>query len=330
MFLKQNDNERHMKKGIVLLFLSLILLMGLVLAIPSLPHTFVGEAKYKNTATVLTGQNISASIGSYGLGIVGKVGAENKYEVSVDPQGRTGTINFYIGGVKATETATYIFGGYTNPFKLTIQELPVSTACGNGEREPGEQCDGTQMGIGTCENVLGILGATGSLSCTSYCTFDYSNCSAPECGDSICNNGETCSSCPGDCGACPAPATTSSEGGSGGSSRGHGGGGFVPKRITNTSVNDTNSNLNESNVNSGVDTNGLNENKETTKGFLGLTGLSINGISSFIKTPAGKGISILVLVVIVLGIFFAFKFKNKKSSKLKSIKVTKLGDMKKK
>lgn len=31
------------------------------------------------------------------------------------------------------------------------------------------------------------------------------SCIAPRCGDSICNNGETCSSCSADCGSCPLP-----------------------------------------------------------------------------------------------------------------------------
>ncbi len=38
------------------------------------------------------------------------------------------------------------------------------------------------------------------------------------CGDGICDSDESCSSCPGDCGACVSPTTTSSGGGGGGSS----------------------------------------------------------------------------------------------------------------
>lgn len=44
------------------------------------------------------------------------------------------------------------------------------------------------------------------------------------CGDTICNNGETCSACPGDCGACPVLQSSGSGGGGGG-----GGGGASTK-----------------------------------------------------------------------------------------------------
>jgi uncharacterized membrane protein YgcG len=295
-----------MKKRVALFFLGLILLSGLVLAIPSLPHTFVGEAKYKNTAIVLTGQNISASIGGYDLGIIGKVGAGNQYEVSVDPQGRTGLITFYIGGSKVTETATYVWGGYTESFKLTIQELPLSSACGNGIRESGEQCDGTQMGVGTCENVLGIIGATGTLSCTSYCTFDYSNCSAPKCGDGICNNGETCSSCSQDCGACPPSGGGSSGGGGGG-----GGGGSSSSRSSsngdslkplNTSSGSNSIATNTENL-SVVSTEKLNE-KETN------SGLEIGSVIEFVTSGLGITTILLCLVLLTTGVIAFRKKKN--------------------
>jgi len=48
----------------------------------------------------------------------------------------------------------------------------------------------------------------------STCPGDCGACAAPpppppRCGDAICNGGETCSSCPVDCGACAAPPTCS-------------------------------------------------------------------------------------------------------------------------
>jgi len=208
-----------MKKGIAVIVG--LFLLSLVLAVPSLPHTFIGTVTYsQNPGMNLAGYDISASVGSYGLGIVGKVAAGNTYEILIDPQGRTGEITFYVGGVEAEETEDYSWGGHTEDFVLTIDEMPSNALCGNGIQEPGEQCDGTDLGVGTCENVLGIVGATGILGCTNICTFEYSNCTAPFCGDGVCNNGESCSTCSQDCGTCGGSSSGSSGGGSSSSGSG--------------------------------------------------------------------------------------------------------------
>lgn len=47
----------------------------------------------------------------------------------------------------------------------------------------------------------------------------------PACGDTICNGDETCSTCPGDCGACPPSSASESSGGGVGGGGGGGGGG---------------------------------------------------------------------------------------------------------
>ncbi len=152
-------------------------MIGFVLAVPSLPHIFSGVTEYSgNPGMILTGYEITASINGYGLGIVGEVQTDNSYSIAIDSQGKTGEITFYIGGAEAEETGIWEWGGENFYFDLTINELPVNALCGNNIQEPGEQCDMIDLGTGTCENVLGILGATGTLSCTSICTFDYSNC----------------------------------------------------------------------------------------------------------------------------------------------------------
>jgi hypothetical protein len=75
------------------------------------------------------------------------------------------------------------------------------SCCGNGAINAGEDCDGANLNGQTCASVQGA-GWTGTLSCNS-CDFNTSSCIAPpSCGDSTCNNGETCSTCPGDCGVC--------------------------------------------------------------------------------------------------------------------------------
>ena len=68
-----------------------------------------------------------------------------------------------------------------------------------------EECTGGESRTCTCAN-----GAAGSQSCNASHVFDTCTCglSGPlgdgghVCGDSRCDNGETCTTCPGDCGAC--------------------------------------------------------------------------------------------------------------------------------
>jgi hypothetical protein len=58
--------------------------------------------------------------------------------------------------------------------------------CGNGVLQPsaGERCDTTELNGRTCE-YFGYTG--GTLSCTSFCDFDFSGCTGP---GPICGNGE--------------------------------------------------------------------------------------------------------------------------------------------
>jgi hypothetical protein len=70
-----------------------------------------------------------------------------------------------------------------------LLSVPV---CGDGViNQPGEACDGADVGGATCEGFG--LGA-GTVSCTSRCTFDTSTCSAPPaCGDGVRNqDSEAC------------------------------------------------------------------------------------------------------------------------------------------
>lgn len=66
------------------------------------------------------------------------------------------------------------------------------TTCGNGKRDAGEDCDGTDLGGATCESVRGV-GSAGTLKCASSCTFDISSCGMPSvCGNGILETGEKC------------------------------------------------------------------------------------------------------------------------------------------
>lgn len=86
-----------------------------------------------------------------------------------------------------------------NQSKTHIVYLAGGAICGNGIVEGAEQCDGANLNGQSCVS-QGFSG--GTLSCTGSCTFNTSLCTVPTCGDLSCNGGETCSTCPGDCGVC--------------------------------------------------------------------------------------------------------------------------------
>ncbi len=275
-----------------------LLLLGFVFAIPSIPNAFSGNATYsEDPLWDLTDSEISASIDGYGLGVVGNVDSGNSYSVMIDPQGRTGEITFYIGGIEAHPTAIYEAGDFSE-LDLIIDEEPLYAVCGNSIQEPGEQCDGSMLGVGTCENVLGILGATGTLSCTGFCTFDYSNCTAPFCGDGACNSGEDCSSCAADCGACSSGGSSGSGGGSsgGGSSGGSSSGGAYSLVSNGTYVAESvNVSSDDDTIVSSSDVEP--ENVEANRFLSMITGAVIGG-------GAGSWLFALVLLGLILFIFF--------------------------
>jgi cysteine-rich repeat protein len=61
--------------------------------------------------------------------------------------------------------------------------------CGNNTVDSGEQCDGGQLGTGTCQ---GLGYDTGSLACTTGCTYNTSDCSMFSCGDGMITGIEEC------------------------------------------------------------------------------------------------------------------------------------------
>lgn len=120
-------------KKIVIAWTALLLMVSLVsAATPSIPNYFSGEvADIANPAGSLAGQEIRASIEGTTLGVVGQVQSDNSYQVLIDPQGRTGTVTFYINGVKAAQSAEYEKG------KFTTLDLTVTGAEGaNGGTTP--------------------------------------------------------------------------------------------------------------------------------------------------------------------------------------------------
>lgn len=79
-----------------------------------------------------------------------------------------------------------------------VANFRTSAECGNGVVEPGEECDGADLGGASC-SAVGC--SNGTPTCTASCTVDYSSCSA--CGacdfDGVCEIGEDCNNCASDC-----------------------------------------------------------------------------------------------------------------------------------
>lgn len=70
--------------------------------------------------------------------------------------------------------------------------------CGNGVLDPGEQCDGINLGGASCGS-QGFVG--GTLKCSTTCTLDTAACN--NCGNGTCESSETCGTCAVDCSGKP-------------------------------------------------------------------------------------------------------------------------------
>lgn len=63
------------------------------------------------------------------------------------------------------------------------------TFCGDGNADPGEECDGLDFGGSSCAGELGF-GFHGSPTCDASCTIDFASCY--ECGNGVIEPGEDC------------------------------------------------------------------------------------------------------------------------------------------
>jgi hypothetical protein len=61
--------------------------------------------------------------------------------------------------------------------------------CGNAVVDPGEDCDGTDLGAGTC---MSEVQRGGTLRCNADCTFDVTECTLASCGNNVVEEGESC------------------------------------------------------------------------------------------------------------------------------------------
>lgn len=81
-------------------------------------------------------------------------------------------------------------------FSLALTACDTKTrnvsACGDGFRDPGEDCDGAELDGQSCQS-LGYYRLVGTLRCAPDCTFDTSECGG-RCGDGVVDaaEGETC------------------------------------------------------------------------------------------------------------------------------------------
>jgi hypothetical protein len=80
----------------------------------------------------------------------------------------------------------------TPPQDVTLPDSGGPAVCGNGVREQGEVCDGTEILAGaSCSAIVtGAIG--GELGCQANCTFDTTGCYLELCGDSAISGTEEC------------------------------------------------------------------------------------------------------------------------------------------
>ena len=201
------NNSKNLK---FLFFLTaIIILIGLVYASLSPPggppKTFFGNVYVNDgisTKPLSSGQYIvSAVINNQ---VVGQAKVINGYYsgLQVSTSDNYGTITFVINGIQANETSSWnndqtdwsacnyktgvemgnLSCNSTNaaPFNLTLNQYPIVSTCGNGLVDLGEECDGLNLaGRTSCGT-----GWTGTISCSSTCVIDYSNCTQVSSGGS--------------------------------------------------------------------------------------------------------------------------------------------------
>ncbi len=316
-----------MKKNLSLLFfLGLVLALGFVIADNNCVPNMNSNEYY---GTVYVGPNPLTG-GNYTLvamidgSIVGarRINTDGTYDIDVSPCPgiKSGAIEFFIGDQEANESGDNEYDSSAPilvSLDLHLNKDPHSV-CGNSELNRGEECDDGNGVSGDgcsyiCEVELGY-----------ECSWDPNNGSIctmlPYCGDATCNNGETCTSCPTDCGACP---SSGGGGGGGGSSSGSsssgggGGGGSVATQTTTLSTGDNSDSAPKIN-----ETNNLVSSQKTTDTSTNfLTGAFV-GVADFAKTGKGKATLIIITLIIIAGVFTVLvsKKKNFTSGKKKSEK----------
>ncbi len=276
----------NMKKEAGFIF-AMVLLISFVSAgscPPNIPISYDGTVSFEGE--LLEGDYVIKAMLNHDISGLSEV-VDGSYYLDVSPcYGITsGTISFVINGVEANENANYDTENFGKEIELelTVNELPSEeNVCGNGHIDAGEECDDDN--IGNSDGCSSICEVEYNYICTgqpSICTEKQD----PYCGDSSCNNGETCSTCSQDCGRCD----------DGGNDNGGGGGGGNYNPPSNTQNEEEVIILNESEEEE-EETISINENQQSTgSGILG-------AVIGFVKSGKGMGVIFGLIIVVLAGV----------------------------
>lgn len=209
-----------MEKIILIFLISLVLVASITTSVvnaeitgqETMTRTVPSSATLGSTFSIT--YTVQGASGLWGATIVDSVsggceflnGKNTVNDVMISDAGDTRIImvNAPSSAGECTFTGDYKFGNFPienfDTQTITITGS-VTQRCGNDIKEGTEQCDGDDLGQADC---ISLRYFGGSLSCTSSCRYDASNCTGKEavCGNSLCESGESCSTCSEDCGSC--------------------------------------------------------------------------------------------------------------------------------
>ncbi len=202
------------------------------------------------------------------------------------PEGFNGNIIINGGGnVEGKTLVGYLDGNIAGTTILhdNIFDIVITDEIGNG----GE----IEFYIGTKKADETFTFSTFEVVTTSLTfTIQFNEDIEEFCGDNICNNGETCSSCSNDCGACSQESSSSSSGG--GSS---GGGSSNPKTLISSPINNQDNGAENEVIDLSIDN--LNK-KEKSSSTSFLTG-AVTGVTEFVKSPKKVAVSFIGMIGIL-------------------------------
>ncbi|MCX4242671.1 hypothetical protein [Paraliomyxa miuraensis] len=142
--------------------------------------TTSGEASSSGTTSGSTGLDSSGSgePGSCGDGVLDP---EEACDGEALPDGETCEAHGYGRGLPACAL---------DCSAIIYAVCPDYPECGNGEIGPGEECDGTELGGMSCDDLPNFTG--NGLTCTRVCTLDASGCLFCQENEQSCDGGEAC------------------------------------------------------------------------------------------------------------------------------------------